>query len=192
MKWYLGGVTGLFTVFGIFVSGFILVASWNFNSERIALRDFQKDIREDIGKSDAPPNLVLLGKNNEPIDNQDIVGKLFKDDDGTIKLGFKYTAKNDSKSSTGPLHIKIYSCDPIQLNHRSTDETKFDYEDFIKEKNIDPKELPGGNYTLEYTLEFSIFYKEPPTNKKFPILLKIYYGKGKVVQSIFNLILVQK
>lgn len=59
IKWYFGGVTSLFA---IGFSVLVLVLSWNLNSEKIALREFQKDIKSDIGKIDTPPNLVLLEK----------------------------------------------------------------------------------------------------------------------------------
>lgn len=186
IKWYFGGVTCLLA---IGFSVFFLVLSWNLNSEKIALHEFKKDIRADLGIADLPPNLVLLGENCRPLKNQDIKAEALKAEDGSIKLKFTYAIKNDGKSPSGPLYNIVYTSNPIEFNYNSIDEPKYDYVSYGSPRTHTHDELPGGNFIGQYELTLFTKNKEIPPIGKYPILLKIYYGKGKLVCANFNLVL---
>lgn len=109
-------------------------------------------------------------------------------DNGSLSLRFDYAIKNMGMSPSGPLNEKIYISGPIKFNHLSIDEPKFKYETYAPQKVHDPSEIPGGNYTIQYTLTIGIENKQIPPKGKYPILLKLYYGKGKLICANFNLI----
>lgn len=186
IKWYFGGITSLFT---IGFSVLVLLLSWNYNFEKIALREFQKDMKADLGRVDPPPALVLLGTNRNPLDNQDIKAKVFNGDDGVINLEFDYAIKNEGTSPSGPLYNKIYTSNPIKLSYNSIDESKFNYESYGSPKTFKHEQLPGGNFIGQYTLTIGTKNNKITAIGKYPILLKIYYAKGKCVRANFNLVL---
>ena len=185
-KWYFGGFG---SVIAIMFSVLTLVISGNVNYEKYALREFQKDIRADLGKADLPPNLILLGKNCNPLENQDIKAEVLKDEDGSIKLTFLYAIKNEGKSPSGPLYNKVYTSNPIKFKYSSIDEPKYEYESYGSPRTKTHDELPGGNFIGQYELTLFTANKEIIATGKYPILLKIYYGKGKLVYANFNLVL---
>ncbi|MFI5330897.1 MAG: hypothetical protein ACHQ2F_07660 [Desulfobaccales bacterium] len=131
----------------------------------------------------------MLGENGNPLEKQDIKAKIIKEDDGTVKFTYNYAFKNEGMSSSGPINEKIYISDPIKLNHRSSDEPKYKYETYTHHKSMDPDEIPGGNYVIQYTQTIGTENKEIPPSGKYPVLLKVYYGKGKLVCANFNLVL---
>src|SRR5262245_4162728 len=67
VKWLIGSLAGLFTVlFGVMT----LVLSWNYNNERTALREFQRELREDLGRTQPQADLELLGSNGQTLAGQ--------------------------------------------------------------------------------------------------------------------------
>ena len=107
LKWYFGGVTTLFTIgFSILT----VVLSWNYNSEKASLRDFQRDLRADLGKIDLPPDVELLGINGSPISGQDVQARLDVDKDGGHYLSISHLLRNRGEGGTGPIHAGISDC----------------------------------------------------------------------------------
>ena len=87
IKWYFGGVTALFT-FGFSV--FALVSSWTYGSERASLRDFQNELRAEVGKVEPPPELQILGVDGDPLSGEEVPVKFRTNPDGTKDMLITY------------------------------------------------------------------------------------------------------
>jgi hypothetical protein len=186
VKWYVGGAVGVFT---LLFSVFTLMQSWNFNRERDGLRDFQKDIKADIGKLELPPELELFGVNGMPLSDQEINSRVEKDKDGNYNVYFDFVLKNKGSSSTGPLNLKIYTNDPIEPPCcPRTDEPKYKYEMYVNPKDIDPNDIPGGMSTYMITTFVIRAGNKAPNTGKYKSLIKYYYGKGKITQAPITLV----
>jgi hypothetical protein len=184
LKWYLGGMAAFFTIwFGVLT----LVLSWNNNSERESLRQFQQNLREDLGKSEATPQVELLGDDGQQLTGQDVVAA-FKIENMQPHIVISHVLKNAGSGPTGPMTVKIYTSGQLELERRSTDEPRYQYEVVISD--LDPSELPGGLSSGWYH-SIRLPQEELPPPGKYPSLVKIYYGKGKMTQAQFNLIVPQ-
>ena len=183
IKWYFGGAATLFTIgFGVLT----ILLSWNYKSERDGLRDYERDLKVEMGKIDVPADLEILSINGLPLAGQEVVATADRDKEGWVILHLDHILKNKGGVSTGPMFIKIYANAPLNFGSRSTDESDYKYETYLY-KNLDPNDLPGGvsmNYVDDFTLQ-----KEMPSAGKYKSLIKVYYGKGKVVRAPFILIL---
>jgi hypothetical protein len=188
IKWYFGGVTG---VFMIVFSLLTIILSWNYKTEKDSLREFQKDIRVELGKVESPPELEILGTNGLPLANQEMEATFEKKEDGMVFLKLNHFLKNIGNSSSGILNVKIYTSEPIIFRAKSTDEPKFKYEEYIYPKNLEPNELPG-RYSSDWVLDISLKNETIPPNGKYPALIKIFYGKGKIAQANFTILVAQK
>ena len=183
LKWYFGGVAGFFTIWFAVLT---VVLSWNYSDQRESLRDFQKNLREDLGKAEGTPQLDLLGTNGQPLAGQDIVATFFEEDH-TLEIVVNHFIRNTGTAPTGPMTVKVYTPAQIELDTRSTDEAGFKYETVITPKDLDPSELPGGLSTEWY---HRVGLKRPvrPAPGRYPSLVKIYYGKGRMAQASFTLV----
>ena len=181
IKWFIGGVTGFFT---IIFSVLTIIANMNLNSEKVALREFQRDLKIELGKIESPPKLELLGTDGAPLANQEVPVTFQKEKDGNYSVVFSHALKNVGSSLSGPLYEKIYSKDPIEFYSRSTDEQKFEYEAYLAPGDLSPNEIPG-NYSTEWRLTLSLARTEIPPPGKYVALIKLFYGKGQVVQAPF-------
>ncbi|MFA4904309.1 MAG: hypothetical protein WC600_16365 [Desulfobaccales bacterium] len=188
IKWYFGGVTG---VFMIVFSLLTVILSWNYKAERDSLREFQKDIKAELGKVESPPELEILGTNGLPLANQEIEATFEKEEDGHFVMQINLTIRNIGDSLSGPLYTKIYSSNPINFLFKSTDEPKFQYEFYIDPKNMPLIELPG-RYSTEITYNLRLKHKTIPPNGKYPAMIKIFFGKGKISRANFTLVIAQK
>jgi hypothetical protein len=173
VKWYIGGVAGFFTIsFAVLT----IVLNQSNTSEKQSLRDFQRQLREDLGKSEGIPQVELFGINRQPLDGQEILGTFRTKNDG-VQLVITHFLKNSGTGTTGPISVKIYAPAPVHLDSQSTDETGYDYETYITPKNLEPNEAPGG-LTSEWTLNLDLPFGAPPPGK-YRMLIKVYYGKGE-------------
>ena len=178
LKGYLAGGA---TLLSIWFAVLTLVLGFNYSSDKASLRDFQKDLREDLGKSVANPELLLLGLDGQPLTGQELEAK-FQPEQGGLKIILYFSLKNSGMGTTGPMTVAFYSVDPIKLNLVSIDERNFKYEAVLDPKYNEPYELPG-QMTTQWFLASWLDSKEIPPPGKYPALIKFYYGKGKVAQA---------
>jgi hypothetical protein len=185
VKWFIGGIASLLTVvFGIIT----LVMSWNYGNERASLRDFQQNLRAELGKAEQLPELVILGENGVELNGQDIDASVVKDKDGYPKISFSWIVRNRGLGATGPLNQKLYTKKPLIQFARSTDEPDFQFESYLEPKDIQPAELPGQYSSMQVT-SFYLLNNVPPQPGKHFVAIKVFYGKGKVVRSTFTLVI---
>jgi hypothetical protein len=190
VKWYLGGIGGLFSIWFAVLT---LVLSWNYSNDKASLRDFQRDLREDLGKSTAVPELELLGIDGNPLEGQELEAA-FETEKTTNKTNgeehteifpkvlLDFSIKNSGNETTGPMTVVLYTDDSIKLLTRSIDERDFKYAWLIEPKYNEPSELPG-QLTTEWYMECRLAVNELPPVGKHPALIKFFYGKGKVKRA---------
>lgn len=180
VKWYFGGASA---VFAVFISLFTLIANSNLNSEKSSLQQFKSDLRADLGKAESIPDIELLGVNGELLQGQEIPARIERTKEGYEQIVIEYAIRNRGAGNTGSMFLKVYSNTPILLNHTSFDEQDFKYEDYVNASSFDPNDIPGGNYSSDYNARIGI--NQHITPGKYPILFKVYFGKGKVARSQF-------
>jgi hypothetical protein len=151
------------------------------------LRDFQRDIRADLGKLDLPAELEINGQDRLPLAGQEVLTSIEKDSKGLYALIFPIILKNKGLGSTGPIFIKIYTDKAIPLWSPSTDEEKFQYEKYMSSTDLELNELPG-QYSQHRVARIPIEGKIQPPSGKHSVLMKVYYGKGKIALAAFNII----
>lgn len=180
LKWFFGGASALFA---IFISLFTIIANSNLSSEKTALEQFKTDLRTDLGKAESLPDLELLGDNGAPLAGQEVRANIERAEKGEARLVISHILRNKGTGSSGQMFVKIYSRNLLQLNNRSTDEKGFTYEDYILPGNISPNDIPGGYVSNEF---WHVDLPKPDVAPgKYPVLLKVYFGKGKVVSAQF-------
>jgi hypothetical protein len=181
MKWYFGGVTGLFT---IGFSVLTLVLSWNYSNEKASLRELKKEVKMELGKIDAPPEIQLLGIDGQPLAGQELTAEFHEEGPGRLLLIVNHFLRNSGAGLSGPMYVKVYTSDPVVLKNRSTDESKFKYEAAINPSNLNPSEIPG-KYSSEWY--FRVAVEKKPPKGKYDAMIKVFYGKGRVSQARFKL-----
>lgn len=180
LKWFFGGAAALFAVF---VSLFTIIANSNLSGEKSSLEQFKTDLRADLGKAESLPDLELLGDNGLPLAGQEVRAEIETDEKGEKHLVIRHVMRNKGTGSSGQMFVKIYSRKPLDLGNSSTDEKRFAYEDYILPGNISPNDIPGGYVSNEYW-RVSL-PKSAVAPGKYPVLLKVYFGRGKVVSAEF-------
>jgi hypothetical protein len=186
LKWFIGGITGLFTiVFGVVA----VLGNLNFNNEKTELHrtatELKNDVKAALGASTARPQVDLLAPNRMPLDNQEIPAAFSRSSDGTLDLAIALFLRNSGDSTSGPMYIKIYTPDGLEFAGTSTDEPTFKYEFGHFPENLHPSEIPGGGYSFETTLWMRLKKKEQPAPGKYRTLAKIFYGKGQSSKATF-------
>jgi hypothetical protein len=184
VKWY---VTGVATVFGVIFGLVSLVMNWRFEDEKTTLRQFQTQIREDIGKGEPPPRLELLALNRALLSGQDIKVDVVPGDK-FARINFSHFISNKGDGATGPLWVKLYTNDPLRMSNASVDEAKFKYDGFISPGGLAPSELPG-KFEMQFYLSFELAGPDNPPAGRYPALLKYYYGKGRVTEAPITLVI---
>jgi len=182
VKWYFAGAA---TMFAVFISLFTLVAGSNFSNERNSLQQFKSDLRADLGKVESVPDIELLGLNGEPLTGQEVPVRIEKSQDGNMHMVVEYAIRNKGAGNSGLMFLKVYSRPPIELAHGSFDEKDFRYEEYVNASSFDPNDIPGGNYDSDYTARIAVNGEVAPG--RYPLMLKVYFGKGKVAQSRFTI-----
>jgi hypothetical protein len=116
VKWLIGSLAGLLTV--VF-SVLMLMISWNYGNERASLREFQRDLREDIGKAQPTPKIEILGPNGLPLSGQVLRGDVIVDKDGFHIVSLESILRNIGSGTSGPISIKVYTKKDLPLNRRA-------------------------------------------------------------------------
>ena len=169
-----------------------IIFAWNLNTEKKELREFRKEVKQEIkialGQYAAPPKMEMFAYSGEPISGQDIVATIQRDKYGDLYLQFNYVAKNTGGSKSGEISTKIYTKAPLDLGSKSTDESNYKYEAHFSPESNDPSVFPAG-LSIGWTTDVYLTNLKPPSPGKYPVLIKIYYGKGKISRFPFNLII---
>jgi hypothetical protein len=199
VKWYVSGVVG---VVAIIFAALGVVFTINYNTDRGTfnaqigrgldeLKKFQDDtkeyIKEKIGTSEDAKIELRSALNKLPLDDQEIILYITTETDASNqpfwrnRIGF--IIKNTGNAQSGPLYFKIYM--PLNTGDKSADEEKYGYEYSINPDEINPNVIPGG-YTSTFHVTVDLYPKLVGTelkSGKYPSLIKVYYGKGKVTSA---------
>jgi hypothetical protein len=188
VKWFIGGATGLFTVvFGLVT----LVGNLNFNAERERLHQWQRDLKSELGKVEEPPTIDLLGVDGDLLANQEIVAEFSYNENKQLIMRWAYVLKNSGKSLSGPLYAKFYTSKLLPLYNRSTDEPKFEYEEYASPGNFDIPQIPG-SFSINMISEIFLSNEKIPPAGKYPALIKYFYGRGKVAKAPVLIVVTEK
>ncbi len=183
----------LFLSVGTLIIGFVtIIFTLNFNNEKNDLREFKKELKEDIneelGRIGNPPQIKLFTKKTEPLEGAELNVALNEDKDGNFWFdGLHFIIKNIGGASSGPIFLKYYTSDPLNLLNFSTDEPNYKYEIYFTPGTHSIGELPGGGYSRNYIVTLGIINKSKIETGRYPMLIKIYYGNGKVERYRFNI-----
>lgn len=179
-------------IIAIALYAFFSHSSRNLYNEKADLREYKKELREDVGKTKKEPLLELFGIDGKPLENQTLSLKINikyqNDGKNKYSISIPYVTKNVGKKTTGKMSIKLYTKRfPISLNP-STDEPDFNFETYINPGSITPQELPGGGFSLSWRSNIYFDNKEEILGND-SALLKIYYGDDKIVSAKFNILI---
>jgi hypothetical protein len=177
VKWFFGSVSLLLSVVAV-------MAGYNYNNERARLDASVKEFKEEVGKLEPPPELEVFGHNGQPVAGQEVMARV-STRENRLFLTYNFILRNVGSGTTGPMWIKVYTSDPIQLVDVSADEPRYKYETVISPRYLDPSELPGKLSSQRWV---NVQLGKTPPPGKYPVLMKHYYGKGKVVTSSFTLV----
>jgi len=196
VKWYVSGIVG---IVGIVFAAASVVFTINYNTDRSAfntqigrgmddLREFRQTtneyIKEKLGTS-ADAKIELYGSNKVLLDDQTVTPPIFNwGNSWQVKIDF--IIKNVGNATSGPLYFKIYLSAPFNTGFPSSDEPKFEYEYSVNPSDINPDVLPG-NYTSSFhtsaTLPSPLVRAAELKVGKYPALIRVYYGGGKVTSA---------
>lgn len=183
VKWYIGGIGGLFSIWFAVLT---LVLSWNYSADKASLRDFQRDLRADLGKSVGLPELELIGIDGNDLEGQELEAtfQTQKTDDNmsNTNMILNFGLKNSGDESTGPITATLYTDNSIAGGRPSIDEHDFKYAWVWGSKYSDPPEIPG-RLTLAWRFTATLASSELPPAGKHPALIKFFYGKGKAKRA---------
>ena len=186
-----GYIAGGATLITIWFAVLTIVLSWNYSSEKASLRDFQHDLREDLGRSAPSPEVELEGTDGKPLAGQEIIADFNRTRNDVYQVGFHHIIKNSGHESTGSMWAKFYSKAPLELPDKSTDEPQYDFEGIASAKDLDPNDMPG-QLSSSWQLWWELSQKKWPAAGRYPCLLKIFYGHGKEVSAPITLIVSQE
>jgi hypothetical protein len=186
IKWAIDRISAIFAaIFTLLV----LVAGINYVTDRNRLESAEKEITDRLNKTDdskielftsdgkkylrAP--LVKFPQTNKPNTSADPVN-------GVPHLTFSFVSKNTGNDSSGPIFIKIYTADGLQLDHPSSDKSNFKCEAYLPPDTIDPNTIPA---QMSIANDLRVWLPDPSDVKpgKYPALIKLYYGKAKIAYA---------
>ena len=191
LKWGAGLVAGL-------VGLIIGIGAVNFTAEKTSLREFQKDMKTELGHLEAQPDVELLGLNRASLKNQTVVGKIVvppakesgrkdgQDDRSNAQLLLDFHIRNKGDGRSGSMYVKLYTGEGIPLGRLSADEPTYKYEDAVNPNQLDPSEIPG-KFASHWNMTFEIANRVVPKKGDYPALIKIFYGRGKVSEAPITL-----
>src|SRR5277367_6008176 len=137
VKWFVGGTSIIF-------SALVLIAGWNYNSEREGLRDFQKEVREQVSKTD-DSKLDLYGVNGVELAGQEVAATVVvappndkSSDQPNPYIDFSFVIRNTGDNTSGPMYFKMYTREDLQLTEKSSDETAYKYEAYLTPQDQTP------------------------------------------------------
>lgn len=180
IKFYLGGAAAFF---GLIFTVFTYVANSNISDERAGLRQFEENMRSDLGKAELAPDLQILGPNGASLSGQLLPASVEEKENGQTSLVVTFTIRNAGVGNTGPIYEKFYAKEPVHLGGPSTDERLYKFEAYVNPDEFTPNDLPGGNYASSFTTRLPLDNGLSPG--KYPVLMKVYFGKGRVTQAEF-------
>ncbi len=179
-------IIGLF--FLVLIAASYYNIAQNFSNEKADLREFMRELKENFGKLEPSPNIELVGLNGLPLQGQKLPVKLVQKN-GNKQLEISYIAKNTGKKATGQSYLKYYANDPIILSNPSIDEPNFKFETYVNPKDINPSEIPGGNYSVHWTSKINLMPSDKEISGEHQFLLKYYYGESKVSSAKFTILI---
>lgn len=189
IKWIAGGfLTAIIALFSVLS----LILNWNFNQDKISLSELKKDIKTELkNKNDSKINILTI--NNNLLNNQKIPISIEeeKTKDGMIGryyIYIRHAIENVGTDSTGPMFLKLYTNTPLELENTSIDEPDFQFNEHVYPENLKPSEIPSEyatNYFTKVYLKSNIKPNPEIINREHEILIKYYYGKGKVTSAKF-------
>jgi hypothetical protein len=185
VKWFIGGYTGVFTIiFGLLS----LMGNYNFNTEKTLIHEDLQDFKTELlGQAQKVPQIDLFADDGLPLVNHEVNVAFRKDEKNALQLWVQLIFKNSGEALSGPMYIKIYTTDPIQMSNKSTDEPKFQYEAYFSPENLHTPQLPG-KFSFEEHLHVTLLNEKQPPPGKYPALLKVFYGQGQVAQAGFIMV----
>ena len=188
----LRGTLSALAQFGGLSLGLVAITfGWNAISERQGLRELERDIKKEVqvalGKVAEEPELDIAVPGGKPLDGA-IVEPTITTTDNVLHIVTPIVISNRGRGWSGPAAIKTYTGPAIPQKNSSTDEPAFAFEDnwvgSTKETGL--YDIPGG---FSYSFNLAIY----PTGAaiiapgRYPCLLKIFYGKGKVIRVNYTL-----
>jgi hypothetical protein len=194
VKWLVGAtVGGTSAIFTVIFATLTLISGWNYNSERQGLRDFQKEIREQVTKTD-DTRLGLYALNLADLSGQDVEASLERitteassNTSGQPFLRFAFIVRNEGESNSGPLYIKLYTKEGLKLNITSSDDQHYAYEGSLTPDILTPSSIPG-KMSMTYDINWPLPLPVSIAQGKHAVLLKVYYGRGKVASAPLSLV----
>ena len=183
IKWFVGGIAGLFTV----VAGLnAVLGGLTFSNEkqdlRVALAEIKADAKTALGQVSGTPVVELLSTERQPLAGQEVLAQIDGD-----RLSLTIFVRNTGTATSGKMAIKIYTVSPLILTSRSSDEPTYEYEFGHTSDTMKPSEIPAG-YAFESTLWMRMRISTAPQPGKYKALAKLYYGTGKVARMPFTLV----
>jgi hypothetical protein len=166
-----------------------VIFKWDVNTEKTRIMDMERhleeEVRAELGKLEKPPRVEINNK-GQALAGQLLPASLRGTPEGKPGLYIQFALNNAGESSSGPLFMKLYASDPVKLLNASTDQPEFKYEGYITPADLAPNELPGG-MSVEMDIFFYLEGDDLPPPGKYPALLKVFYGRGKVATAAFTL-----
>jgi hypothetical protein len=182
VKWFIGVLITIIIVMSV-------LFGWNFSSEKDSLRDFEKNLKEELGKSEPSAEIQILNPNGEDINGTKVKVDVSLDPStkDTFEIIIPHIIKNKGLGSTGPLYCKTYTNAPLITDFKSTDESDFHYELTASPNEFDIKEFPGQFSENRWDVIYLKNGKRPPVGT-YLVMIKYFYGKGKVTKATFKII----
>jgi hypothetical protein len=182
VKWFVGGGALIFSIL-------LGIAGWNFINERAGLRDFQKEITDLVRKTDETKLELYSVKDGTDLSGQEVATEFSTrpatkpDEKTTPQFTFSFVVRNTGENTSGPMYIKLYTKEDFKLIQKSSDNAKYQYEDYVSPIDLKPDSIPA-KMSITHVLDFVL--PATPLNVKpgrHSALLQVYYGKAKVVSA---------
>ena len=140
-------------------------------------------MKAELGKTIQPPLIELLTPGSKPLNGCSMPAGFEKDSTGFARITFHFFQKNSGSSPSMKINIKCYTDELVHLSNMSTDEPKYRYESYIDTQHLNPGELPA-----HCSSEYYVWTGKVSPSRKYPVLLKVYYGNDRVAQAEFTIV----
>jgi hypothetical protein len=191
IKWAIDRISA---VFGAIFTLLVLVAGVNYVADRNRLREAEKQINDRLNKTDDNKIELFTSDGKKYLAGQEVLSPIVKfpqtnkpdtppdSINGFPHLTFSFVAKNTGNDSSGPIFIKIYTAEGLQLDHPSSDESNFKYEAYLPPDTLDPNTIPA---QMSIANDLRVWLRNPSEVKpgKYPALIRLYYGKAKIAYA---------
>jgi hypothetical protein len=194
----------IFTIaFTLFGAGFATLVGFIHNTDVGERTAYETNLRNELLNKTGETELKILDYDGHVLDGKNVVVRIYREPpqpkdwaENNISpypgfgMVIQLVLRNEGNFPSGSMLIKTYTNDPFVTDYKSADEKAYEYESFASAAGGGAMSMNlAGQLSMTERLKFGLF--KFPKKGTYPVLMKLYYGNGKIAHATFDIIVDQ-